>query len=73
MDVDLIEVVSADMHGAWMDTKRSRGVESRKAENGEELMVPYHELSEGAKDLDRGSVKSVFASLVRLGYVINKL
>jgi hypothetical protein len=35
----------------------------RKAEDGEELMVPYDQLSEKAKDLDRGTVKAVYAAI----------
>ena len=58
-----IEIVSAEVHAAWMDSKRAQGVESRKAEDGEELMVPYEQLSEKAKDLDRGTVKAVYAAI----------
>lgn len=69
MDAKLIEEVSAAAHEAWMETKRAQGVETRKAEDGEELMVPYDQLSDKAKDLDRGSVRAVLAALDRLGYV----
>ena len=60
-----IEEVSAAVHEAWMDGKRAKGIESRKSETGEELMVPYAELSEAAKDLDRGSVKAVYQAIER--------
>lgn len=60
-----IEVVSAAVHDAWMDSKRAQGVTSRKAEDGEELMVPYDQLSEKAKDLDRNSVRAVYAAIER--------
>ena len=55
----LVEEVSASVHEAWMGTKRSKGVTSRLSEGGEELMVPYANLSEDAKDLDRNSVRTV--------------
>jgi hypothetical protein len=71
MDASLIEEVSASVHEAWIETKRTQGVETRRSENGEELMVPYAELSEPAKDLDRGSVRSVLAALQRAGYTIS--
>lgn len=58
-----IELVSAAVHNAWMDSKRAQGVTSRKSESGEELMVPYDQLSEAAKDLDRGSVQAVYAAI----------
>jgi hypothetical protein len=47
-----------------MESKREQGVESRLSESGEELMVPYPQLSEAAKDLDRGSVRAVLAAAV---------
>ena len=58
-----IETVSAKVHEAWMDSKKLKGITSRKLESGEELMVPYSELSETAKDLDRGSVKAVYIAI----------
>ena len=58
-----IEVVSAKVHEAWMESKRAQGVTSRKSETGEELMVPYEQLSEPAKDLDRGTVRAVYAAI----------
>lgn len=61
-----IEAISAKVHEQWMESKRAKGVTSRKLESGEELMVPYAELSEDAKELDRGSVKAVVAALESL-------
>jgi hypothetical protein len=61
-----IEKVSAEVHKAWMETKKASGFTSRKSEDGEELMVPYEQLSEKAKDLDRNTVKAVYAAITRL-------
>ncbi|MFL6333604.1 MAG: RyR domain-containing protein [Pyrinomonadaceae bacterium] len=58
-----IEVVSAKVHEAWMESKRAQGVSSRKSETGEELMVPYEQLSEPAKELDRGTVRAVYEAI----------
>ena len=58
-----IEVVSAKVHEAWMESKRAQGVTSRRSETGEELMVPYEQLSEEAKELDRGTVRAVYAAI----------
>lgn len=62
-----IEMVSAKVHEAWMATKRRQGVHSRVSEIGEELMVPYEQLSEPAKDLDRGTVRAVYAAIRAAG------
>jgi len=58
-----IEEVSAKVHQAWMESKRAQGVTTRKLEDGEELMVPYDQLSEKAKQLDRGTVQAVYAAI----------
>jgi hypothetical protein len=63
MNLPDIEIVAGKVHEAWMDSKKAQGVTSRKSETGEELMVPYEQLSEQAKDLDRGSVRAVYAAV----------
>ena len=60
-----IEEVAAQVHAAWMDAKRAEGITSRKAEDDEELMVPYAQLSERAKELDRQVVRTVYAAIQR--------
>ncbi len=63
MDLPDIEIVSAKVHEAWIQSKTAKGISSRKSEKGEELMVPYEQLSEEAKDLDRGSVRAVYDAI----------
>ena len=58
-----IEVVSAKVHEAWMESKRAQGITSRQSETGEELMVPYERLSESAKELDRATVRAVYEAI----------
>ena len=58
-----IEVVSAKVHEAWMESKRAKGVTTRLSETGEELMVPYERLSEPAKELDRATVRAVYKAI----------
>jgi hypothetical protein len=65
---DIVETVSTAVHDQWMATKREQGVDSRQAEDGEELMVPYGALSEKAKDLDRGTVKATLSAIYAAGY-----
>jgi hypothetical protein len=61
-----IEAVAAKVHEAWMQSKLIKGITSRKSETGEELMVDYERLSEEAKDLDRASVRAVYAAIESL-------
>ena len=63
MDLPDIELVAALVHEAWMKSKKAKGVETRKSESGEELMVPYDQLSEDARELDRASVRAVYAAI----------
>jgi RyR domain len=58
-----LEVVSAKVHEAWMESKRAQGLTSRQSETGEELMVPYEQLSEPAKELDRAMVRAVYEAI----------
>ena len=71
MEPSVIEQISAAVHDGWMETKRAQGFTTRKSEWGEELIVPYSELSEKAKDLDRGTVKAVLGALPKAGYSIH--
>lgn len=68
----IIEAVSDKVHANWMESKLAAGVTTRKLESGEELMVPYAELSEQAKELDRGTVRTTIRALGELGYRIEK-
>ena len=58
-----LELVADKVHEAWMETKKRNGVTTRKSEDGEELMVPYSELSERARELDRASVRAVYDAI----------
>ncbi len=58
-----IEAVSAKVHEAWMESKRAQGMTTRQSETGEELMVPYEQLSEPAKELDRATVRAVYEAI----------
>ena len=58
-----VEEVAAKVHEAWMESKRRAGYATRKSETGEELMVPYAQLSEEAKELDRCTVRAVYDAI----------
>lgn len=67
MDLPDIEIVSAKVHQTWMEAKRAAGVSSRILDTtGEELLVPYDMLSDEAKELDRGTVRTVYAAIIQL-------
>lgn len=66
MQLPDLEAVAADVHEAWMASKRAQGLATRRAEDGEELMVPYGQLSERAKELDRATVRAVYAAIRRV-------
>lgn len=66
MDLPDIEVVAAKVHEVWMESKRAQGMSSRKSETGEELMVPYDRLSEEQKEVDRATVRAVYAAILAL-------
>lgn len=70
---NLIEVLSEASHDGWMDGKISQGITTRISEWGEELMVPYPDLSDKAKDLDRFNIRSVLAAIGRAGYAVTKV
>lgn len=67
MNLPDIEIVSAKVHEAWMKSKEAQGVTTRRSEKGEELMVPYSQLSEEAKELDRGTVRAVYEAIHAAG------
>jgi hypothetical protein len=60
-----LETVASEVHCQWLESKQKMGIISRKAEDGEELMVPFEQLSEKAKELDRSTVRVVYAAIKR--------
>ena len=67
-----IEAVAARVHEAWRQAKLAQGITSRKSESGEQLMVDYAQLSEAAKELDRTTVRAVYAAIESLTVGENK-
>jgi hypothetical protein len=63
---ELVEELAAAVHARYVVTKFEQGIDSRLSETGEELMVPYQQLSEPAKDLDRNTVVTVLDALTRV-------
>lgn len=67
MELPDVEKVAAILHEDWRAKKLDAGVTSRRdALTKEELMVPYPELSEHGKNLNRDPVRLVYAAIERL-------
>jgi hypothetical protein len=58
-----IEKVSELVHADWVDKRLAEGVTSRLSTWGEELVRPYNELSDRAKQLDRNTVEVVYKAI----------
>lgn len=59
------EDIAETVHVAWLEEKAKAGVDTHMSHTGEDLMRPYAELSEEAKDLDRATVRAVCDALIR--------
>jgi hypothetical protein len=70
---ELVELLAEKAHDGWVAGNRAAGVTSRHAEWGEEFMVPYADLSERAKDIDRTAVGFVLDGLSELGVPVDSL
>jgi len=66
MNETQFELICERVHYTWIDKKLKQGIISRRAEDGEELMVGYKRLSEKAKDLDRDTVRTVLDAVDEL-------
>jgi hypothetical protein len=63
MDLPDLETVAAIVQRDWMEQKRAGGTHSRVSEWGEELMVPYDQLSDRGKEQNRALVRTVYAAI----------
>jgi hypothetical protein len=58
-----MELIAERVHNAWMKTKRAQGFESHLTADGREQMVPYADLADDLKELDRVTVRAVYAAI----------
>lgn len=63
MELPKPDQVAQLIHDEWMSSKRERGIHSRLSPSGEELMVPYSQLSNEAKELNRALVRTVYLAI----------
>ena len=68
----LVQAMAESAHQAWMEAQTKEGVTSRKAEWGEEFMVPFDYLSERGREFDRVIMRAILRCFDNLGYKISK-
>ncbi len=71
---DLIEQLSENAHDVWAQARLAEGW-THGPRRDDELkqhpdLIPYEELPEGEKDLDRGTVVQTLKGIIALGYTI---
>lgn len=67
---EIIELMAEPAHNAWMQWYAVRGYTSRRAEWGEEFMVPFDLLSEDGKELDRVIMRSILFAFSEQNIVV---
>lgn len=70
---ELVELLAAKSHGGYLAGKRASGTASRLSESGEEVMVPYEQLSESSKNINRAAAGAILDGLVDLGVSVDTL
>lgn len=68
----MIELIASKVHQAWMEKKKSQGYEVYVSSIGENLYVPYADLSEEQKELDRTAAHAVIEGIEETGRIIVK-
>lgn len=66
-DEEIIELMAEGAHEAWMEGYLAEGITSRLAVWGEEFMVPFDQLSERGKELDRRIMRGILPRLREAG------
>ena len=64
---EIVAIMAEPAHEAWMLAQIKEGVTSRKAEWGEEFMVPWEKLSERGREFDRVIMRAILDSFDRVG------
>lgn len=72
----LVERLSAHVHDSWAAERIRRGwkfgPERNDARKEHPSLVPYEQLSESEKDLDRATVREALRGAIALGFRISK-
>ncbi len=68
----LVEAMAKSAHDCWYQEYLKLGYKSRKAEWGEEFMVPYEDLSNQGKEFDRVIMRAILAAFETNGYIVRE-
>ncbi len=66
----VVESMAESAHDAWLQACVGMGYMSRKAEWGEEFMVPFDKLSERGKEFDRVIMRAILVALDEQGFAV---
>ena len=74
--IEIVESIAPLVHDSWSANKLKNGwkydpVQSQELKHNPYLL-PYEDLAEDVKDLDRNTIWTTFAALIDLGYTIEK-
>jgi hypothetical protein len=69
---EIIEAMAESAHDCWWKIYKDLGYTSRRAEWGEEFMVPFDKLSELGKDFDRAIMRAILKAFDRNGLEVVK-
>lgn len=64
---EIVQAMAESAHEAWMGWYAMRGITSRRAAWGEEFLVPFDQLSEDGKELDRIIMRAILTAFDRIG------
>jgi hypothetical protein len=67
---DIIEAMAESAHQAWWEAYLALGYTSRRAEWGEEFMVPFADLSHQGQEFDRVIMRAILRALDAQGYEV---
>jgi hypothetical protein len=75
--LQLIEVLAENVHDTWAATRLSMnwqyGIHHDSGNQLHPCLVPYADLQEDEKDIDRNVVVAIVGSILALGYEIRRL
>jgi hypothetical protein len=70
---ELIEILAPMSHEGYVAGKRESGSTSRRTESGEEVMVPFDQLSESSKNVSRAAARAIVDGLAKLDAPVDAL
>lgn len=66
----IVQEMAESAHEAWLEGCIAMGITSRKAEWGEEFMVPWAELSERGREFDRIIMRAILRKFAEMSMTV---